>query len=92
MLTLYIPALSAIEIDNDEQGVIGDFTTISDIRSLSDSNAVIVVKSPITPSSELSFYCIKTYLHNPNRCFCDLPFGQGHRQCVTPFFLLKVHT
>ena len=46
-----------IEIDNDEQGVIGDFTTMSDIRitmaELSDSNALLV-KSLITPSSELS--------------------------------------
>ena len=32
------------------------------------------------------FYCIKTYLHNPNKCLRDLPFGQGHRQCVSPFF------
>ena len=39
-----------IEIENDEQGVIGDFTTIS----RGDSNALIVVKSHITPSSELS--------------------------------------
>ena len=33
-----------------------------------------------------NFYCIKTYLHNPNKCLRDLPFGQGHRQCVSPFF------
>ena len=42
-----------IEIDNGERGVIGDFTTINDIR-LSDSNALIIVKSPVTLSSELS--------------------------------------
>ena len=44
------------------------------------------------PALCVSFYCIKTYLHNPNRCLRDLLFGQGHRQCVTPFFLLVVHT
>ena len=43
-----------IEIDNDERGVIGDFTTISDIRITKAKDALIVVKSPITPSSELS--------------------------------------
>ena len=36
-----------------------------------------------------AFYCIKTYLHNPNKCLCDLPFGQGHRQCVSPFFFTE---
>ena len=35
------------------------------------------------------FYCIKTYLHNPNKCLRDLPFGQGHRQCVSPFFFTE---
>ena len=33
-----------------------------------------------------AFYCIKTYLHNPNKYLRDLPFGQGHRKCVSPFF------
>ena len=58
MCTSVIVCLTTIEIDNDERRVICDFTTISDIRitkaSLSDSNALIVVKSHITPSSELS--------------------------------------
>ena len=40
-----------------------------------------------TPKS--LFYCIKMYLHNPNKCLRDLPFGQGHRQCVSPFFITE---
>ena len=42
---------SIIGIDNDERGVIGDFTMMSDIRI----TKLIVVKSPITPSSQCLF-------------------------------------
>ena len=37
-------------------------------------------------------FLLHTYLHNPNRSLRDLPFGQGHRQCVSPFFSLLMYT
>ena len=47
-----------IEIDNDERGLYAILQRLAILgsrrRSLSDSNALIVVKSHITPSSELS--------------------------------------